>query len=95
MFRNRNRSLGFRLEDGLQVLARAKVDLYPTRGSFQLIVEHMEESGEGALRRAFDALKTRLSREGLFDAEQKANCRRFQSESASLLPPPARPCETF
>ena len=72
MFRNRNRSLGFRLEDGLQVLARAKVDLYPTRGSFQLIVEHMEESGEGALRRAFDALKTRLSREGLFDAEQKS-----------------------
>ena len=66
MFRNRSRNLRFQLEDGLQVLARAKVDLYPTRGSFQLIVEQMEESGEGALRRAFDALKTRLSNEGLF-----------------------------
>ena len=71
MFRNRNRSLRFRPEDGLQVLARAKVDLYPVRGSFQLIVEQMEESGEGALRRAFDALKSRLSNEGLFEAEHK------------------------
>ena len=71
MFRNRNRSLRFRPEDGLQVLARAKVDLYPVRGSFQLIVEQMEESGEGALRRAFDALKARLSNEGLFEAEHK------------------------
>ena len=71
MFRNRNRNLRFRPEDGLQVLARAKVDLYPVRGSFQLIVEQMEESGEGALRRAFDALKTRLSNEGLFEAEHK------------------------
>ena len=71
MFRNRSRNLGFRPEDGLQVLARAKVDLYPVRGSFQLIVEQMEESGEGALRRAFDALKSRLANEGLFDKEHK------------------------
>lgn len=71
MFRNRSRTLRFPLEDGLQVLARVKVDLYPTRGSFQLIVEHMEQSGEGALRRAFDALKARLSAEGLFDAAHK------------------------
>ena len=71
MFRNRAQHLRFRLEDGMQVLARAKVDLYPTRGSFQLIVEQLEESGEGALRRAFDALKARLSREGLFATDHK------------------------
>ena len=71
MFRNRNLTLAFTPEDGLRVLAYTKVDLYPTRGTFQLIVEHMEQSGEGALHRAFDALKARLSKEGLFNQSHK------------------------
>ncbi len=71
MFRMHNRALGFAPEDGLHVLAHAKVSLYPERGEFQLIVQYMEEAGAGALRRAFDALKTRLGAEGLFDAEHK------------------------
>ena len=71
MFRMHNRSLGFPPEDGMQVLAHAKVSLYPERGEFQLIVQYMEEAGAGALRRAFDALKSRLGAEGLFDAEHK------------------------
>ena len=71
MFRNRNMHLGFRPENGTQVLARARVSLYEGRGEFQLIIEHMEEAGDGALRRAFEALKQRLSQEGLFDAEHK------------------------
>ena len=71
MFQRQNRLLRFSLENGIQVLARAKVGLFPARGRFQLIVEHMEESGEGALRRAFDALKQRLSNEGLFDPAHK------------------------
>jgi len=44
-----------------------KVGLYEARGEFQLIAEHMEEAGDGALRRAFEALKTKLAEEGLFD----------------------------
>jgi exodeoxyribonuclease VII large subunit len=71
MFRNRNRHLGFTPKAGLQVLVRARVSLYEARGDYQLIAEHMEEAGEGALRRAFDELKRRLSEEGLFDAERK------------------------
>jgi exodeoxyribonuclease VII large subunit len=71
MFRNRNRHLGFAPKAGLQVLARARVSLYEARGDYQLIVEHMEEAGEGALRRAFEELKNRLAAEGLFDAERK------------------------
>ena len=71
MFRMHNRSLGFLPDDGMQVLAHAKVSLYPERGEFQLIVQYMEEAGAGALRRAFDALKGRLGAEGLFDAEHK------------------------
>ena len=71
MFRMHNRSLGFAPEDGMQVLAHAKVSLYPERGEFQLIVQYMEEAGAGALRRAFDALKSRLGAEGMFDSEHK------------------------
>ena len=71
MFRMHNRSLGFAPEDGMQVLAHAKVSLYPERGEFQLIVQYMEEAGAGALRRAFDALKNRLGAEGLFGSEHK------------------------
>ena len=71
MFRNRNRHLGFTPQAGKQVLVRARVSLYEARGDYQLIAEHMEEAGEGALRRAFDEVKHRLAEEGLFDAERK------------------------
>ena len=71
MFRMHNRTLAFAPEDGMQVLAHARVGLYPERGEFQLIVQYMEEAGAGALRRAFDALKNRLGAEGLFDAGHK------------------------
>ncbi len=71
LFRNRGLRLRFRPRDGLQVLLRARVSLYEGRGEFQLIVEHMEEAGEGALRRAYDELKAKLQAEGLFDAAHK------------------------
>ena len=71
MFRMHNRLLDFEPENGQQVLAQARVGLYPERGEFQLVVQQMEEAGAGALRRAFDALKLRLSKEGLFDADHK------------------------
>ncbi|OYV77333.1 MAG: exodeoxyribonuclease VII large subunit [Chromatiales bacterium 21-64-14] len=71
MFRTHNRHLGFEPEDGLQVLVRARVGLYEARGDFQLIVEHMEEAGDGALRRAFEILKQRLAAQGLFDSARK------------------------
>jgi len=71
MFRMRNRFLDFAPREGMQVLAHARVSLYPERGDFQLLVEHMEEAGAGALRRAFEALKQRLHAEGLFDPAHK------------------------
>ncbi len=57
--------------DGMQVLVGARVSLYEGRGDFQLIVEQMEDAGEGALRRAFEALKRALDAEGLFDPRHK------------------------
>lgn len=71
LFRNRNHALHFRPADGMQVLARARVSLYEARGDYQLIVEHLEEAGDGALRRAFEQLKQRLAAEGLFDSARK------------------------
>ncbi|HEX7026548.1 MAG TPA: exodeoxyribonuclease VII large subunit, partial [Gammaproteobacteria bacterium] len=55
----------------MQVLVRARIALYEPRGDYQLIVEHMEEAGDGALRRAFEELKRRLNAEGLFDPARK------------------------
>lgn len=71
MFRNRNLQLGFEPKNGMQVLLRARIGLYEARGEYQLIAEHMEETGDGALRRAFEALKQRLDKEGLFDTTHK------------------------
>lgn len=71
MFKGRNRLLGFNPENGMQVLIRTRVSLYEPRGNYQLIAEHMETAGDGALLRAFEELKTRLSQEGLFDDERK------------------------
>ncbi|MBD3671268.1 MAG: exodeoxyribonuclease VII large subunit [Gammaproteobacteria bacterium] len=71
MFRNRNIHLDFTPEEGMQVLVRAKVSLYEPRGNFQLIAEHMEEAGAGALQRAYEALKKKLAEQGLFEAAHK------------------------
>src|SRR5690348_16948444 len=71
MFARENARLRFRPGNGARVLARARVSLYEARGSFQLIVEQMEDSGEGALRRAFEQLKAKLQAEGLFDESRK------------------------
>lgn len=71
MFRGRNTILNFEPRDGMHVLAQARVSLYEPRGDFQLIVQHLEETGDGALRRAFELLKTKLAQEGLFDESHK------------------------
>ena len=70
-FRQYQRPPALAIRDGLHVLARARVSLYEGRGDFQLIVEYLEEAGEGARKRAFELLKQRLSAEGLFDSAHK------------------------
>lgn len=71
MFRGNNRFLKFAPKNGQQVVLKARVSLYAPRGDYQLIVEHIEEAGLGALRRAYDELRLRLQEEGLFDAARK------------------------
>jgi exodeoxyribonuclease VII large subunit len=71
MFKMRNRLVNFQPKNGQQILARVRISLYEARGEFQLIVEHMEETGDGVLRRQFEQLKNQLYEEGLFDEASK------------------------
>lgn len=71
MFKPKSSYLRFRPTDGMRVLVRARVSLYEGRGEYQLLIEHLEEAGEGALQRQFEELKARLSTEGLFAVEHK------------------------
>jgi exodeoxyribonuclease VII large subunit len=77
MFKLKSSRLTFKPVDGMQVLVRARVGLYEPRGEFQLVAESMEPAGEGALRRAFDALKAKLDAEGLFDPARKRPLPRY------------------
>ncbi|MFC4312933.1 exodeoxyribonuclease VII large subunit [Steroidobacter flavus] len=71
MFRQKNLGARFTPKDGMHVLTRGRVSLYEPRGDYQFIADHMEEAGEGVLRRRFELLKTKLAAEGLFEASRK------------------------
>jgi exodeoxyribonuclease VII large subunit len=71
MFARSNRRLRFEPADGDAVLISGRVDLYERRGDLQVVVEHMEREGAGALARQFEQLKARLEQEGLFDPARK------------------------
>ena len=71
MFRSALRYLKFKPVDGLRVVARGKISVYEPKGEYQIVCEHLEPQGLGALQLAFDQLKKRLQAEGLFDAARK------------------------
>lgn len=71
MFRNRNQRVRFTPDNGDHIRLRCRVSLYEGRGEFQLIVEHLEHAGAGALQAAFEKLKAALLAEGLFNPERK------------------------
>lgn len=71
MFRGNNMRLAFRPKDGMQVLVRGRLSLFAPRGDYQLIIDKMQEAGQGALQRAFEKLKAKLQQEGLFAEERK------------------------
>ncbi|HMM23294.1 MAG TPA: exodeoxyribonuclease VII large subunit, partial [Pseudoxanthomonas mexicana] len=71
MFKPKSQWLKFAPREGLRVLARGRLTLYEARGDYQLVIDSLEEAGEGALRRAFEELRARLTAEGLFDDTRK------------------------
>lgn len=71
MFRSAVRLLKFKPQDGVHVVARGRIGVYDAKGEYQLVCEHLEPEGLGALQLAFDQVKQRLAGEGLFDASRK------------------------
>lgn len=71
MFRSQARLLRFRPENGMQIIARGRVTIYDARGELQLSAEFLEPVGAGALQLAFEQLKNKLAKEGLFDPERR------------------------
>jgi len=87
LFRNRVRRIRFEPADGLHVLAFGAVEIYAQRGEYQLVVELLEPRGLGALQLAFEQLKERLGREGLFDAARKRALPRFPRKIGVVTSP--------
>ena len=71
MFRNQNRNLKFKPEDGLSITGLGRISVYEPRGTYQIIFEYLEPKGTGAIQMAFEQLKKRLADEGLFDEKHK------------------------
>ncbi|MFQ6616134.1 MAG: exodeoxyribonuclease VII large subunit [Fidelibacterota bacterium] len=77
MFRRDNQFLRFTPEDGMKVLAQGNITVYESRGVYQLVVRRMEPAGLGTLYLAFEALKKKLTEEGLFDERRKQPLPRY------------------
>lgn len=71
MFRSEARQVIFELKEGLRVVCRGRISVYEPRGEYQLLVEVVEPKGKGALQLAFEQLKEKLKKEGLFDPARK------------------------
>ncbi len=71
MFSRVNREVKFKFEDGQKVICFGKIDVYGPRGQYQIIVDKIEPKGVGARQLAFEQLKERLFKEGLFDSAHK------------------------
>lgn len=87
MFRSSKKGVEFEIDNGVQVIIRAKASLYEPRGDLQLVADKMEEAGFGALQRQFEALKKKLFAEGLFDEQHKKKIPQFPNEIAIITSP--------
>jgi exodeoxyribonuclease VII large subunit len=70
-FRNKRNLARFEPQNGDQILTRARISVFEPRGDYQLVIEHIESAGEGALLKAFEELKARLAKESLFEQDKK------------------------
>jgi exodeoxyribonuclease VII large subunit len=87
MFRNQNRNLKFKPENGINISGLGRISVYEPRGTYQIIFEYLEPKGTGAIQRAFEQLKKRLADEGLFDEKHKKPLP-FLPEKISIITSP-------
>lgn len=87
MFSFNNRNMKFTPYDGMKVLVTGKIDVYEASGAYQIYVEEMLEDGIGALYVAFEQLKEKLAKEGLFDKSKKKKIRRIPKRIGIVTSP--------
>ena len=87
MFASSARRLRFRPADGMKVLCRGRISVYEASGQYQLYVDDMQPEGLGALHLAFEQLKQRLEKEGLFDAARKRPLPRYPRRIGVITSP--------
>ncbi|MDI6783316.1 MAG: exodeoxyribonuclease VII large subunit [bacterium] len=87
IFKSTLTSIPFRIEDGQQLVARGHIDVFMPRGEYQLIIEQAEPTGVGALQQAFEQLKEKLRKEGLFEAKYKKPIPLFPQRIAVVTSP--------
>lgn len=85
MFSTMNRRLKFQPENGMQVLVKGEITVYEASGQYQIYVKEMQPDGIGELFLAFEQLKEKLEKEGLFRPEIKKKSRHFLRLLESLL----------
>lgn len=85
----KKKKAGFQLKDGLQVICRGNVSVYAPRGNYQLLVDVIEPLGAGALQLAFEQLKEKLQKDGLFDLERKRPLPKYPSKIVVISSPQA------
>src|SRR3989339_1280832 len=87
LFKLNKRLLKFEPDDGLHVIVRGRISVYEPRGEYQLIADYMEPKGIGALQLAFEQLKEKLFKEGLFDEAHKIPIPQFPQKIAIVTSP--------
>lgn len=87
MFSSAARRIRFRPKDGMRVIVRGRVSVYEPSGQYQFYVEEMQPDGVGALSLAFEQMKEKLSKEGLFSEEHKKPLPRFPHKVGIITSP--------
>lgn len=87
MFKWEAARLGFVPQDGMQVVARGEISVYPPRGNYQLKATSLRPKGKGTLQEQFEALKKKLSAEGLFDDDRKKTLPVFPEKVTIITSP--------
>ena len=87
MFTNKNHHITFEPKDGDHLVLNGTLSIFEGRGQYQIIVEHIELAGEGALLKAFEELKKKLQLEGLFDDSIKRQLPAYPKDIAVVTSP--------
>lgn len=87
MFRQNASRVKFNIEDGMKVVVRGRVTVYERDGQYQIIIDDIQPQGVGALSLAFEQLKEKLNKEGLFNSEYKKQIPKYPQKIGVITSP--------